>query len=227
MLNQERTFTASEAAVVSGVPVKTVHREIDEGPLKPERRRPGSKRALREHDLFYLAVAKGLDTRLVQLTSEGKDKLHDEILNGLAQWSLRIPRSGVASRAFAEPELVSMKLRVCSNRARAKRRFWRATHRSSASSLNSPKFSRRPTRARADHLAIRGTNRRGGKSRGARLSGEVSNRRMPAYQPHRCRKQRRPRGPSCDAARMVGVQGSSAPRSGSARRIRIRYQQRA
>ena len=80
MLNQERTFTASEAAVVSGVPVKTVHREIDEGPLKPKRRRPGSKRALREHDLFYLAVAKGLDTRLVQLTSEGKDKLHDEII---------------------------------------------------------------------------------------------------------------------------------------------------
>jgi uncharacterized protein (DUF433 family) len=80
MLNQERTFTASEAAVVSGVPVKTVHREIDEGPLKPKRRKPGSKRALREHDLFYLAVAKGLDTRLVQLTSEGKDKLHDEII---------------------------------------------------------------------------------------------------------------------------------------------------
>ena len=80
MLNQERTFTASEAAVVSGVPVKTVHREIDEGPLKPKRRRPGSKRALREQDLFYLAVAKGLDTRLVQLTSEGKDKLHDEII---------------------------------------------------------------------------------------------------------------------------------------------------
>ena len=80
MLNQERTFTVSEAAVVSGVPVKTVHREIDEGPLKPKRQRPGSKRALREQDLFYLAVAKGLDTRLVQLTSEGKDKLHDEII---------------------------------------------------------------------------------------------------------------------------------------------------
>jgi len=80
MLNQERTFTPSEAAVVSGVPVKTVHREIDEGPLKPKRRRPGSKRALREQDLFYLTVAKGLDTRLVQLTSEGKDKLHDAIV---------------------------------------------------------------------------------------------------------------------------------------------------
>jgi uncharacterized protein (DUF433 family) len=80
MLNQERTFTASEAAVVSGVPVKTVHREIDEGPLKPKGRRPGSKRALSEQDLFYLAAAKGLDTRLVQLTSEGKDKLHDAII---------------------------------------------------------------------------------------------------------------------------------------------------
>src|SRR5260370_20892987 len=80
MLNQERTFTPSEAAVVSGVPVKTVHREIDEGPLKRKRRRTGSKRALREQDLFYLAVAKGLDTRLVQLTSEGKDKLHDAII---------------------------------------------------------------------------------------------------------------------------------------------------
>jgi uncharacterized protein (DUF433 family) len=80
MLNQERTFTPSEAAVVSGVPVKTVHREIDEGPLKPKRRRPGSKRALSEQDLFYLAAAKGLDTRLVQLTSEGKDKLHYEII---------------------------------------------------------------------------------------------------------------------------------------------------
>ena len=43
MLNQERTFTPSEAAVVSGVPVKTVHREIDEGPLKPKRRRPGAR----------------------------------------------------------------------------------------------------------------------------------------------------------------------------------------
>jgi len=79
MPDEEKIFTPSEAAVVSGVPVKTVHREIDEGPLKPKRRSPGGKRALHEQDLFYLAVAKGLDTRLVQLTSEGKDKLHDAI----------------------------------------------------------------------------------------------------------------------------------------------------
>ena len=80
MPDEEKIFTPSEAAAVSGVPVKTVHREIDEGPLKPKRRSPGGKRALREQDLFYLAVAKGLDTRLVQLTSEGKDKLHDAIV---------------------------------------------------------------------------------------------------------------------------------------------------
>ena len=33
MLNVNRTFTPSEAAVASGVPLKTVHREIDQGPL--------------------------------------------------------------------------------------------------------------------------------------------------------------------------------------------------
>jgi len=80
MQYEERTFTPSEAAVVSGVPVKTVHREIDEGPLKTTSRRSGSKRSLHEEDLFYLAVAKGLDTRLFHLTSAGKDKLHDAIV---------------------------------------------------------------------------------------------------------------------------------------------------
>ena len=80
MLSDERTFTPSEAAVVSGVAVKIVHREIDEGPLKLKRKRSPGKRSLREEDLFYLwAVAKGLDTRLVQLTSEGKGKLRHAI----------------------------------------------------------------------------------------------------------------------------------------------------
>ena len=77
---EERTFTPSEAAVVSGVAVKTVHREIDEGPLKPKTKKSARKRSLREEDLFYLAVAKSLDTNLVQLTSAGKDKLHDVIV---------------------------------------------------------------------------------------------------------------------------------------------------
>lgn len=77
---EERAFTPGEAAVVSGVAVKTVHREIDQGPLKSRQKKPGRKRSLREEDLFYLAVAKGLDTRLVQLTSAGKDQLHDAIV---------------------------------------------------------------------------------------------------------------------------------------------------
>jgi uncharacterized protein (DUF433 family) len=94
MLIEERIFTPGEAAVVSGVPLKTVHREIDEGPLKPARKRSGSKRALREEDLFYLAAAKGLDTRLVQLTSEGKDKLHDAIV-------MYFRKRGPAKREFS------------------------------------------------------------------------------------------------------------------------------
>ena len=34
MLNVNRTFTPSEAAVASGVPLKTVHREIDQCSVK-------------------------------------------------------------------------------------------------------------------------------------------------------------------------------------------------
>jgi uncharacterized protein (DUF433 family) len=75
------TFTPSEAALVSGVALRTVHREIDEGPLKPKRIKDAGKRTLREEDLLYLAVAKGLDTRLIQLTSEGKEKLHEAIVS--------------------------------------------------------------------------------------------------------------------------------------------------
>jgi hypothetical protein len=78
MPSAERTFSPTEAAVVSGVAVKTVHREIDEGPLKAKGKNSG-KRTLRQEDLFYLAVAKGLHTSLFQLTSEGKHKLHSAI----------------------------------------------------------------------------------------------------------------------------------------------------
>jgi len=80
MLNVDKTFTPSEAAVASGVPLKIVHREIDQGPLKAARKESKSKRCLKEDDLFYLAVAKRLDTRLVQLTAEGKDRLHEAIV---------------------------------------------------------------------------------------------------------------------------------------------------
>ena len=60
------------------MPVKTVHREIDEGPLKAKK--SGGRRSLQKEDLFYLAVAKSLDTRLMQLTNEGRERLHDTIV---------------------------------------------------------------------------------------------------------------------------------------------------
>jgi len=81
MLDSERTFTPTEAAVASGVPVKAIHREIDEGPLKSALKQPGNKRCIREEDLLYLAVTRRLDPKLVQLTSEGKDRLHDAIVS--------------------------------------------------------------------------------------------------------------------------------------------------
>ncbi|HXR37111.1 MAG TPA: DUF433 domain-containing protein, partial [Candidatus Binataceae bacterium] len=67
--------------VASGVPVKAIHREIDEGPLKSALKQPGNKRCIREEDLLYLAVTRRLDPKLVQLTSEGKDRLHDAIVS--------------------------------------------------------------------------------------------------------------------------------------------------
>jgi uncharacterized protein (DUF433 family) len=79
MIDGERTYTPGEAAVAAGVPVKIVHREIDQGPLKAARGQRGNKRSLREEDLFYLAAANCLDNRLVQLTREGRDKLHEAI----------------------------------------------------------------------------------------------------------------------------------------------------
>jgi uncharacterized protein (DUF433 family) len=80
MPGEERAFTPSEAAAVSGVPVKTVNREIDEGPLKAKRKTSGGRRSLQEEDLFYLAVANSIDTRLVQFTSEGKERLRGAIV---------------------------------------------------------------------------------------------------------------------------------------------------
>ena len=62
MLDVNRTFTPSEAAVASGVPLKIVNQEIDQGPLKAARKESGSKRSLKEDDLFYLVIANRLDT---------------------------------------------------------------------------------------------------------------------------------------------------------------------
>jgi len=80
MLDVNRTFTPSEAAVASGVPLKIVNQEIDQGPLKAARKESGSKRSLKEDDLFYLVIANRLDTRLLQLTAEGKDSVNAAIV---------------------------------------------------------------------------------------------------------------------------------------------------
>jgi len=80
MLDVNRTFTPSEAAVASGVPLKIVNQEIDQGPLKAARKESGSKRSLKEDDIFYLVIANRLDTRLLQLTAEGKDRVNAAIV---------------------------------------------------------------------------------------------------------------------------------------------------
>lgn len=76
---EERTFTPSEAAVVSGVALQAVHKAIDEGPLERARGRKPGKRILTETDLLYLAVASVFDPKLVQLTEQAKDRLRKAI----------------------------------------------------------------------------------------------------------------------------------------------------
>lgn len=95
-MDVNRTFTPSEAAVASGVPLKTVHREIDQGPLKAARKESRSKRSLKEDDLFYLVIANRLDTRLLQLTAEGKARLHEAIVT----YRRRSPAGARAFRFF-------------------------------------------------------------------------------------------------------------------------------
>lgn len=72
------SFTPTEAAVVTGLPVRTVQKAIDEGPLA--RGRKNRRRELTAPDLFYLVTIKGLDPRLVKLTGRAKDELRRSIL---------------------------------------------------------------------------------------------------------------------------------------------------
>lgn len=81
MIISQETFTPSEAAVVSGLPVRAVQKAIDEGPLA--RGRKNRRRELTAPDLFYLVTIKGLDPRLVKLTGKAKDELRRSIL---ARW---------------------------------------------------------------------------------------------------------------------------------------------
>jgi uncharacterized protein (DUF433 family) len=78
-MTPEATFTPSEAAVVSGVPLHVVHKAIDEGPLDSARGRRSRGRTLNEVDLLYLAAASVFDPKLVQLTDQAKERLRKAI----------------------------------------------------------------------------------------------------------------------------------------------------
>ncbi len=93
-MNEQQTFSPSEAAVVSGVSVRAVQKAIDEGPLV--RGRKSRARALTEPDLFYLIMIKGFDPRLVKLTGRAKEELRRSIL---ACW--QSGRTALRSLSFA------------------------------------------------------------------------------------------------------------------------------
>jgi uncharacterized protein (DUF433 family) len=106
MTSEQHTFTPSEAAVVSGLPVRTVQKAIDEGPLARGRRK--RRRELTAPDLFYLVTLKSFDPRLVKLTGKAKDELRRSILaslesgkvstRGLSFGGLVVDFSAVAAR---------------------------------------------------------------------------------------------------------------------------------
>lgn len=75
----ERTFTPSEAAVVSDVPLSAIHKAIDEGPLGSARSAKPGRRILSESDLFYLAATYIFDPGLVHLTDRAKERLRKAI----------------------------------------------------------------------------------------------------------------------------------------------------
>jgi len=74
-MKRERTFTPSEAAVVSGVPVQAVHKAIDGGPLHSARDCKPRERSLTETDLLYLGTTAIFDSNLVKLTEQAKSRL--------------------------------------------------------------------------------------------------------------------------------------------------------
>ena len=75
----ERTFTPSEAAVISDLPLAAVHKAIDEGPLGSARSGKLGRRSLTQTDLFYLAATAIFDPGLVQLTDRAKQRLNKAI----------------------------------------------------------------------------------------------------------------------------------------------------
>jgi uncharacterized protein (DUF433 family) len=76
---RERTFTPSEAAVVSGLPLRAIHKAIDDGPLKDRRAGKSGSRVLTETDLLSLAALSIFDPKLMQLTGPAKERLRRAI----------------------------------------------------------------------------------------------------------------------------------------------------
>jgi uncharacterized protein (DUF433 family) len=74
-MSAARTFTPSEAAVVTGVPLSVVHKAIDAGPLGKYRSREPGKRSLLKTDVIYLAAMSIFDPTLIELTDQAKERL--------------------------------------------------------------------------------------------------------------------------------------------------------
>ncbi len=76
-MEPQETFTPSEAAVVSGLALHSVQREIDEGPLR--KARPalfGVGRRLNKNDLLYLALVKDFQKLL---SRRGKELIYTAV----------------------------------------------------------------------------------------------------------------------------------------------------
>src|SRR6202167_6668907 len=71
----ERTYTPSEAAVLSDLPLSVVHKAIDAGPLGKSRSREPGKRILAKADVIYLATMSIVDPKLMQLSDQAKEQV--------------------------------------------------------------------------------------------------------------------------------------------------------
>jgi uncharacterized protein (DUF433 family) len=76
---QEKSYTPAEAAVLSDLPLASIHKAIDEGPLESARSSKPGRRTLTETDVFYLAATGIFDPGMVQLTDRARERLRAAI----------------------------------------------------------------------------------------------------------------------------------------------------
>src|SRR5579864_189607 len=73
----QETFTPSEAAAISGLGLRAIQREIDEGPLKTARAgRNGPRRQINKHDLLYLVLVRDFE---LLFSKRGKDLIYNTV----------------------------------------------------------------------------------------------------------------------------------------------------